>query len=190
MKKIIIKALFQNKYALRIKYIGKNSKVGLLHNILNGKYISIGDNTSIGRYSRLHCYDKYNGIVLHPKIEIGNNCIFGSNLTIISADLIRIEDNVAFAGYVTLVNENHGIDVENTLPYYKQSLTTSAIIVGEGSWIGERCCILSGVSIGKKCIVGSGSVVTKSIPDYSIAVGNPAKVIKSWNFEKHKWDEV
>jgi lipopolysaccharide O-acetyltransferase len=190
MKKLISKLFFQNKYALGIKHIGKNSKVGLLHNFLNGQYISIGDHTSIGRYARLHCYDHYNGVNLKPRIDIGSECIFGPNLTILCADSVVIEDHVAFAGYITIVNENHGTDVENELPFYRQTLTTAPVRVKEGAWIGERCCILPGVTIGKKCIIGSGSVVTKTIPDYSIAVGNPAKVVKTWNFETHTWEKV
>lgn len=190
IKKIISRIFLQNKYALRINHIGKDSKVGLLYNFLNGKYISIGDRTAIGRYARFLCYDKFNGKKYNPKIQIGNNCIFGPCITILSSDLIKIEDNVAFAGYITLVNENHGMDVENILPFYKQTLTSAPIIIGEGSWIGERCVVLPGVTIGKKCVIGSGSVVNKSIPDYCIAVGNPARVIKKWSFEKHQWEKV
>ena len=63
------------------------------------------------------------------------------------------------------------------------------VFIGEGSWIGEKVCILSGVSIGKKCIIGAGSVVTKSIPSYSIAAGNPAKVLKVYNFESKRWEK-
>lgn len=190
IKKVISKILFQNKYALRINYIGKESKVGLLYNFLNGKYINIGDHTSIGRYARFHCYDNYNGKKYSPKIIIGNNCIFGPNVTILCADLVKIENNVAFAGYITIVNENHGMDVENSLPFYKQDLVTSPITIGEGSWIGERTCIISGAKIGKNCIIGSGSVVNKEIPDNCIAVGNPAKVIKKWDFEESKWKKI
>ena len=94
------------------------------------------------------------------------------------------------ASYITIVNENHGMDASSNFSYREQPLITAPIIIKEGSWIGERCCILSGVSIGKKCIIGSGSVVTKSIPDYSIAAGNPAKVIKKWNFDTNSWDDV
>lgn len=190
IKKLISKLFFQNKYALGINHIGENSKIGLLHNILNGQYISIGDRTSIGRFARLHCYDNYNGIKYHPEIKIGNDCIFGINFSILCADSVVIEDNVAFASYVTIVNENHGIDVEDDKTFYKQTLTSAPVLVKEGSWVGERVCILPGVTIGKKCVIGSGSVVNKSIPDYSIAVGNPARVIKQWNFETHRWESV
>lgn len=190
LKRIITKLFFGNKYALKIKYIGKNSKVGLLHNFLNGKYIEIGNGTSIGRYSKLQCFDKNNNIIYHPSIKIGNNCMMGHNCSIMSADSVIIEDNVLMASYITIVNENHGMNPESEFCYRKQPLTTSPIWIKEGAWIGERCCILSGVTIGKKSIIGSGSVVTKTIPDYCIAVGNPARVIKKWNFEEHQWKSV
>lgn len=190
LKRIITKVFFGNKYALRIKHIGKNSKVGILHNFLNGKYISIGSNSVIGRYSKLQCFDKFNGKEYYPLIMIGNNCSLGQNVTIWSADKVILEDDVTIASYCTIVNENHGINPEDSLSYRHQCLTTSPIRIGYGTWIGERCCILPGVEIGKKCVIGSGSIVTKSIPDFSMAVGNPAKIIKRWNFTTHRWEKI
>lgn len=190
IKKLITKLFFGNKYALGIKYIGKKSKVGLLHNFLNGKYITIGSRSVIGRYSKLQCFDKFNGETFYPEIKIGNDCSLGQNVTIWSADSVVIEDFVTIASYCTIVNENHGIDPESDLSYLHQTLTSAPIKIKEGTWIGERCCVLPGVTIGKKCVIGSGSIVTKSIPDYSMAVGNPAKVIKVYDFEEHKWKKV
>lgn len=190
LKKIITKIFFGNKYALKINYIGQDSKVGLLHNFLNGKYISIGSHSIIGRYSKLQCFDKFNNIEYYPSIKIGNNCSLGQNVTIWSADKVIIEDDVTIASYCTIVNENHGINPEEQLSYRNQTLTTAPIRIQEGTWIGERCVILPGVNIGKKCVIGSGSIVTKSIPDYTMAVGNPAKVIKAWNFNTHTWEKV
>ena len=69
-----------------------------------------------------------------------------------------------------------------------QPLSAKNVYIGNGCWIGEQVCILSGVSIGEKCIIGAGSVVTKSIPDYCIAAGNPAKVLKKYNFETKRWE--
>lgn len=79
---------------------------------------------------------------------------------------------------------------ESELPYMRQPLESKPVSIGDGCWIGEKVCILPGVTIGKKCIIGAGSVVIKSIPDYSIAAGNPAKVIKQYNFENHNWEKV
>ena len=64
------------------------------------------------------------------------------------------------------------------------------ITVGDNCWIGEKTTILPGVNIGKGCVIGAMSVVTKDIPDYSIAAGNPARVIKRYDFEAHEWKKV
>ena len=65
----------------------------------------------------------------------------------------------------------------------------SEVTIGEDSWIGENVCIC-GASIGKHCVIGANSVVTKDIPDYCVAAGIPAKVIKKYNFEKNSWDRI
>ena len=62
--------------------------------------------------------------------------------------------------------------------------------IGDKVWVGESVCILPGVTIGECSIIGAGSVVTKSIPPYSIAVGTPAKVIKRYNFDTRSWIKV
>lgn len=58
-------------------------------------------------------------------------------------------------------------------------VSTSPITINDDVWIGANAVIAAGVTIGKHCVIGAGSVVTKDVPDYSVAVGNPAKVIKT-----------
>ena len=62
---------------------------------------------------------------------------------------------------------------------HRKLLSKGPIYIGENSWIGENACIMPNVSIGKGCIIGANSVVTHNIPDYSVAVGCPAKVVKT-----------
>lgn len=150
--------------------------------------VSIGSNTTILNGARLAVYgDKK---FINPTIEIGDNCYFGFGISILahSSSTIRIGNDVLFASNVLITNENHGIDPEEKVPYMHQDLSAKPIEIGDGCWIGEKVCILPGVSIGKKSIIGAGSVVTKSIPAYSIAVGNPAKIIKKYNFDHKKWE--
>ena len=59
-------------------------------------------------------------------------------------------------------------------------------MIGDDSWIGENVCII-GASIGRHCVIGANAVVTKEIPDYCVAVGNPARVIKRYDFEQKDW---
>ena len=64
----------------------------------------------------------------------------------------------------------------------------SELYIGDGSWVGTHCAILGNVRIGKHCIIGANSVVTKDIPDYCVAVGNPAKIIKKYNKNTQQWE--
>ncbi len=59
--------------------------------------------------------------------------------------------------------------------------------IGNNCWIGEKSIILPGVILGDFCVVGAGSVVTKSAPDYCMLVGNPARIIKRYDFSTHSW---
>ena len=155
--------------------------------IVNRK-LSIGDSTILLKHARIQNFISEN--CEQPSIRIGNRCFIGYYCTILNASEVTIGDDVLIASHVMISSENHGIDPESEIPYRNQPLVSKPVSIGDGCWIGEKVCILPGVTIGKKCIVGAGSVVTKSIPDYSIAVGNPAKVIKQYNFETHNWEKV
>ena len=75
------------------------------------------------------------------------------------------------------------------MPILKQKIKQiGTVVIGEGSWLGENVCVI-GANVGKNCVIGANSVVTKDIPDYSVAVGVPAKVIKSYNFSSKKWEK-
>jgi acetyltransferase-like isoleucine patch superfamily enzyme len=116
---------------------------------------------------------------LSPGAEliIGNN--FGiSGSTLSSAKSLRIGDNVLIgSGCVVCDNDAHPI---NPSERFDHSFTKSdPIVIEDNVFIGARSIILKGVSIGKGSVVGAGSVVTKSIPPFSVAAGNPAKVVKS-----------
>lgn len=152
--------------------------------------ISIGKDSTILQGCRLAVYG--NSDRKQPSIKIGDGCYIGFNTTILSAaeGTVTIGDNVLFASNIIVTNENHGTDPENPIPYMNQRLSFQSVTIGDGSWIGEQVCILPGVSIGKKCVVGAGSIVTKSIPDYCVAVGNPAKIIKKYNFSTHQWERI
>lgn len=173
----------------KIKYasIGKNSYIYNPMIISDAKKISIGNNVKVLDNARISIYDnEKNEIIVH----IDNDCYIGYNFSILAKEKVCIEKNVLIASNVLISSENHGMDPECGLSYMDQPLVGKNVRIGEGTWIGEKVCILPGVNIGKKCIVGAGSVVTKSMPDYSIVGGNPAKVLKKYDFELHQWIKV
>ncbi len=112
-----------------------------------------------------------------PTLRIGNHVGVRPYCTISAAESITIEDHVILSAYSTVIDCNHtqvpGVDNVLWTP-----LTTAPVRVGAGSWIGERTAVLSGADIGRHCIIGANSVVTGTIPDYSVAVGAPARVIR------------
>lgn len=169
------------------EHVGDNSTLHFPANISVNKGVTIGNSTTIWSHSRIQ---NYNNLGNNPHIYIGNRCYIGYYLSILNASTIIIGDDVLIASHVLISSENHGIDPESEIPYMDQPLISKPVTIGDGCWIGEKVCILPGVTIGKKCIIGASSVVTKSIPDYSIAVGNPAKVIKQYNFKTHNWEKV
>lgn len=175
------------KWKKRFAYFGDGATIAYPANILDSESIKIGDGTVILDHSRIANF-RIDGI--EPVIQIGKNCYICYYFTILNASSVTIGDNVLFASNVFISSVNHGIDPESELPYMSQPLVSKPVSIDDGCWIGEKVCILPGVAIGKKCIIGAGSVVTKSVPDYSIVVGNPAKVIKTYNFKTHNWEKV
>lgn len=172
-------------YKKQFYKIGSKSKIYYPSIIRGGKNISIGKGSLILQNSRIQIWGKSK----EPRLLIGDNCYFCYNNSFLVGSRIVIEDDVLFASNILVSSETHGINPESDLPYKDQDTDFDAgeVVIGSGSWIGENAIILPGVKIGKKCIIGAGSVVTKSIPDYSMAVGNPARVVKKWDFEKHHW---
>lgn len=146
----------------------------------------IGNGVTIGNSLRVNFYDGNN----QKKLFIGDSCYFCNRNTFLCGGEINIEKNVLIASDVCVVSENHSIDPLSDIPFKDQPLKFGNVSIGEGSWIGEKVIILPDVNIGKKCVIGAGSVVTKSIPDFSIAVGNPAKVIKRYDIETKMWQRI
>lgn len=152
------------------------------------KNIKIGNNTTILSNCRLAVY----GSSGSANIIIGDNCYIGFGFSALASaeGNINIGNDVLIASNVLITNENHGISPESDVSYMNQRLNAKSVKIGDGCWIGEKVCVLPGVVIGEKAIVGAGSIVTKSIPSYSIVAGNPARVIKRYNFEKKQWEVI
>ena len=95
---------------------------------------------------------------------------------------ITLGDKVGLGQHVFISGFNHGYE-DGERDSNEQPLVKKEIIIEDESHIGANAVIVAGVHIGKRCQIGAGSVVTKNIPDYSVAVGNPAKIIKQYNFQ-------
>lgn len=190
--KAIVKMLYTHIFHLKLylfsENIGKNFYIGKRLRINKCKYLKVGNNCRIGNDCRISFFNSFYGQEYNPKLEIGNNAYLGDYLTFLCADEVSIGDNVLMASYITITSENHGIDPEDERGYAKQPLVGKKVYIKDGAWIGEHVIILPGVEIGNKAIVAAGSVVTKNVSDYTIVAGNPARVIKRYNFESKCWE--
>jgi len=120
-------------------------------------------------------------------VIIGDNTLIGMSNVIIGP--VSIGNNVIFAQNIVVSGLNHDYTDVNT-PIFKQKILVSPIIVEDDCWIAANAVITAGVTIGKHSVVAAGAVVTKNIPPYSVAAGNPAKVIKQYDFTKGEWVRV
>jgi acetyltransferase-like isoleucine patch superfamily enzyme len=126
----------------------------------NNCMLSIDDGTYIGRFSHIYATSK---------INIGKKVLI--------AEKVYISDNLH--------------DYKNiNLPIIDQPIIQKQQVeIGDGAWLGENVCII-GASVGKNSVIGANSVVTKNIPDFCIAIGTPAIIIKRYNFKKNQWQQT
>jgi len=171
--------------------MGENSFIEKPSQIDGGKYIIIKNNSSVGHSAWLGAFESYLDQKFTPSISIGNNVRIGNYACITSIDTIDIGDGCLFSEYVYISDHYHGIDPSIGLKPAKQPLFSKGkVVIGNNTFIGYRVTILSGVVLGKNCVVGAHSVVNKSFPDYSMIAGIPAKLIKRYSKEKKCWVSV
>jgi acetyltransferase-like isoleucine patch superfamily enzyme len=139
----------------------------------------------LGDFSTIEDFCTINNGVGH--VIIGNESRIGMSNVIIGP--VTIGNAVIFAQNIVMSGLNHSYE-DITLPISKQKESTALIIIEDECWIGANAVITAGVTIGKHSVIAAGSVVTKNIPPYSVAVGNPARVIKQYNFETKQWLRV
>jgi acetyltransferase-like isoleucine patch superfamily enzyme len=158
--------------------------------IFNEQYISIGDDVLIGPGVALSA-----GMVpgqeclVTPVVTIGDRCLIGRGSGIVGHFSISIGNDVWTGHHVYITDQNHGYE-DITIPISKQSQPERAVSIGDGSWLGHGSVVLPGVTIGRHVVIGANSVVTKDIPDFSVAVGVPAKVIRRFDESRQEWIQV
>lgn len=164
---------------------GEKSVIKFPYKTWGKKKIEIGKGTFIAENSFLSAVESWEGENFKPLLKIGDNVTIGSGFFATCVKKIEIKDNVLISDRVFISDHIH--DYENIKkPISKQKLKFKGeVIIKEGSFIGINSVIMPGVTIGKNSVVGASSVVTKDVPDYSVVVGNPAKLIRK--AQNGKW---
>lgn len=117
-------------------------------------------------------------------IKVGKNFFANYNCTIIDVAQVTIGDNCQMAPNVSIYTAGHPVHPVSRNSMYEYGIE---VTIGDNVWIGGNTVILPGVHIGNNVVIGAGSVVTKDIPDWVIAVGNPCKVVRKITEEDKKY---
>ena len=151
------------------------------------QHISIGKDCYFGQGTELSALKNHFDQKLQPCLIIGDHvrCVGGCRIT--CAGNISIEDDVLLGPEVFITDHNHGMNPDYPGGYSRQPLIIKDVRIGKGVWLGQRVCVMPGVTIGEHSIIGANSVVTKDIPPHTIAAGCPAKVVKIWNSVNNEW---
>lgn len=149
-------------------------------NVYNEEFIKIGLATTIGPNVSLAAgMMPGQKCLTNPVVEIGDRCLIGRDSGIVGHLGIHIGNDVWTGHRVYITDQNHGYE-DLSRPISTQTQPERPVSIGDGSWIGTGSVVLPGATIGKHCTIGANSVVTGNIPDYSVAVGAPARVIKRY----------
>ena len=175
----------------RFGALGLNSVICFPTNtIFNEQFIHIGSGTMIGPQVTLSAgMVPGQACISDPVVKIGDRCLIGKGSGIVGHFEIVMGNDVWTGHNVYITDQNHDYrDVAR--PISQQSMPERSVTIGDGSWLGYGVVVLPGAIIGKHVVVGANSVVPAGvIPDYSVAVGSPARVVKRWD-EERGWYSV
>ena len=173
-----------NKHAF--KKLELRALVSLPHRIEGAKYISLHRSVRIKSHSWLTAF-KIDEV--DPDMTFGEGCSIGDFNHIAAVRSVIFGRNVLTANGVYISDNLHGFEDINIPIMFQPVKFKSPVVIGDGSWIGENACII-GAKIGKNCVIGANSVVLQDVPDYSVAVGSPARIIKRFNTETNRWEVI
>lgn len=155
--------------------------------------ILISEGFTTGRYCRIEAYPICSKKIV---LTIGINCQINDSVHIVAREHVFIGDNVLIASKVFITDLNHGCynsrDEQSNpdLIVSLRPLNSSPVLINDNCWIGENVSILPGVTLGKNCIVGANSLVTKSFESNCIVGGNPARLLKRYCESSKQWVSI
>lgn len=177
--------LFKAK-ANRLTLVGGGNYIGMDVKFVNRGKVELRGNVTIRPSS--HLYANVHG----SEITLGEGTEIGNHSTISSYNKVVFGKDVLTGSHVFVTDHNHEY-ADPDVPIHRQGVRCGEgdeVVIGEGSWIGTNAVIVGNVRIGRHCVIGANSVVTKDIPDCSVAVGIPARVVKRYDSLTGEWRKV
>lgn len=172
-------------------HFGEKSIIKPFLNSANEKYISIGDNVNIGSFCRITVSTEFGGHKVKSdnkiRIKIGDNVDIGNNSFISANNDIEIGDHVIMSSYVFISDHDHGFGDFNKNLHEQPLSEGGRVVIGNNVFLGVKSSIMKNVTIGERSVVAANSVVTKDVPPFCIVAGNPARIIRKYDFDKKDW---
>ena len=169
-----------------IKKVSSSARINKLAGIFGGENIEIHSGVRIWDYTWMAALSPDRSSV---KLIIGEGTTIGRFNHIYATKKIEFGKNVLTADKVYISDNLHVYQDIHTPIKHQPIKQLKEVYIGDGTWIGENVCIL-GATIGRNCVIGANSVVTKNIRDYSVAVGNPARIVKRYCVENNTWRQT
>jgi len=180
----------RSRRARRFKSFGPSSAICFPVAALYGeRYITIGASTVIGPYATLSAgVSPEHELGDVEVVRVGDRCLIGRGSGIVAHQRVVVGDDVFTGHHVYITDANHGyVDLE--VPPSRQFAPSRPVTIGDACWLGHGTVVLPGATIGRHVVVGAGSVVTGVLPDFCVAVGNPARVIRRY-IEGQGWVDI
>lgn len=177
------------RWRSRMACFGRGSSIAGPNWVVGPEAIEIGEQVSIWRHARIEaiCSPQNAGAI---RLSIGDGSVIQPYVHIGAAQRVTIGKHVMIASNVYITDHDHDLSDPMDPASVNSRLINAPVHIGDYTWLGEKVVVLKGVTIGERSIVGAGAVVTNDIPPMSIAVGSPAKVIRSYDESLGRWVSV
>lgn len=186
-KNMLARVIFKVVMAPFFQKCGKNSVVISADSVQGISNISLGNNVFIASGAVLAAVGLEKDA--SPRLSIGNRCTLGRNNHIYSTGDICLEDGVLTAANVYISDNQHQYTNTDKFILDQPVQQLRHVRIGAGSWLGQNVSVI-GASVGKGCVIGANSVVLNDVPDYCVALGAPARVIRRFDHESGLWVRV
>lgn len=177
-------------FGARRLYLGPGCRIS------GSRFMQFGSNLHAQGNLWMQAISAYNHQKFEPRITIGNHVSFSERVHITSIEKIEIGDRVLIGSGVYIGDHHHGSyrgegqSHPGTGPIYRTLGGGGPVSIGDDVWIGDNAVIIGPVSIGRGSIIGANSVVRRDVPEWTIAAGAPARVIKRFNAASSQWERI
>lgn len=168
-------------------YCDRDVWVDMPVKVVNPAGVSLHQGVSLSWNGWLYAVERFGDTVFdNPEIIIRERTYVGAGFHIVACRRIEIGRDCMLGDRVYISDNCHRY-ADPAMSIHEGGLDVGEVIIGDGTWIGENACVFGDVRIGKRCVIGANSVVRKSLPDHSVAVGAPARVVKRFDPETDSW---